>query len=181
VSAEDIRRILQEMGPVEGAGPEEPETPPAPEPAASSVKVLRRRIQGSSIAGVCTGLADYFGVDVLIARLAFVALALMTGGVGVLLYVIMAFVVPADSASAAPPIVAGARALSPKTITVIAIACLLLAVFYAIVSVGGRSHMPGLLELLIGMLLSFGFFGTIAAILVGLAFIVIRFLRSATR
>ena len=51
--------------------------------------VLRR---GSDriVAGVCSGLAHYFGLDVLLVRLAFIVLALLQG-VGILLYLVLWF------------------------------------------------------------------------------------------
>jgi phage shock protein PspC (stress-responsive transcriptional regulator) len=46
------------------------------------------------LAGVCNGLATYLQVDVTLVRIAFVVLALLTKGVGILVYVAMMFVVP---------------------------------------------------------------------------------------
>lgn len=53
------------------------------------------------IAGVCAGLADYFGVSPAILRLGFVLLAL-AGGPGVVLYFILWILLP-EKASAANP------------------------------------------------------------------------------
>jgi phage shock protein C len=55
-------------------------------------KLYRSRTD-SRIAGVCGGLAEYFGVDPTVVRLIFVLLAL-TGGHGVLLYIILWIIVP---------------------------------------------------------------------------------------
>ena len=46
------------------------------------------------IAGVCGGLAEYFGIDVTIVRLIAVALLLPGGLPGLLPYIIMWIVVP---------------------------------------------------------------------------------------
>jgi phage shock protein PspC (stress-responsive transcriptional regulator) len=46
------------------------------------------------ISGVCNGLAAYFSVDVTIVRIAFVAATLLSGGIWILAYIIMMFVVP---------------------------------------------------------------------------------------
>ena len=46
------------------------------------------------IAGVCSGLAAYFQIDVTLVRIGFVVLALLTKGVGILIYVAMMFLVP---------------------------------------------------------------------------------------
>ncbi|WP_214814415.1 PspC domain-containing protein [Exiguobacterium sp. s196] len=43
------------------------------------------------IAGVCSGLGNYLGVDVAIMRVLFVAMALL-GGPGLLIYIILALI-----------------------------------------------------------------------------------------
>lgn len=45
------------------------------------------------ICGVCSGIANYFGLDPTIVRLAAIALTLCAGG-GILLYIIGAIVMP---------------------------------------------------------------------------------------
>ena len=45
------------------------------------------------IDGVCGGLAEYFGIDSLLVRLAFVAL-MFINGIGVILYIILAIIMP---------------------------------------------------------------------------------------
>lgn len=55
-------------------------------------KLYRSRTD-TRIAGVCGGLGDYLGLDSTVIRLAFVLLAL-TGGHGLLLYLIMWLVMP---------------------------------------------------------------------------------------
>jgi phage shock protein C len=52
--------------------------------------VLRR---GSDriVGGVCSGLAGYFGVDVLLVRIVFVILALTPPGIGIILYLVLWF------------------------------------------------------------------------------------------
>ena len=46
------------------------------------------------IAGVCSGLAAYINIDALWVRLGFAALTIFTSGFGIILYIIMALVVP---------------------------------------------------------------------------------------
>jgi phage shock protein C len=58
-------------------------------------KRLYRKREGRIVAGVCTGLADYLGVDVTIIRLVFAALTVF-GGAGVLLYLIAWALVPEE-------------------------------------------------------------------------------------
>ncbi len=59
----------------------------------STVKRLYRSRLNQMVGGVCSGLADYFGLDVTLVRLAwvlFVALA----GTGLLAYIICWIVIP---------------------------------------------------------------------------------------
>lgn len=56
-------------------------------------KKLTRSKTNVQIAGVCGGIAEYFGWDVSIVRLALVAFCLF-GGSGVLLYIAGALLIP---------------------------------------------------------------------------------------
>ncbi|HHV78839.1 MAG TPA: PspC domain-containing protein [Firmicutes bacterium] len=59
------------------------------------MKKLYRSRHNKVIAGVCGGLAEYFGVDVVVVRLIWVLLALM-GGPGVLGYIIAWLIMPLE-------------------------------------------------------------------------------------
>jgi phage shock protein PspC (stress-responsive transcriptional regulator) len=80
-------------------------------PAASeqAQRFLGRRLARSEtdkqIAGVCGGLAEYFGVDSTIVRLAAVILAIYPGAVigGVVVYLIAWFIMPAGHAASLQP------------------------------------------------------------------------------
>jgi phage shock protein PspC (stress-responsive transcriptional regulator) len=102
VSVEDIQRILAEMGPVE---PASPSAAPGASTAGATAsggsagavpfprrmyRLEERRMWG----GVCTGLAAYFGVDVVWMRVIFVLLTLFTSGIWILIYIAMCFIVP---------------------------------------------------------------------------------------
>lgn len=63
------------------------------EPRSNEKKRLYRSRDGRVIAGVCAGLADYFGVDPTLVRLAF-ALFTIFGGAGILLYLCAWLVIP---------------------------------------------------------------------------------------
>jgi phage shock protein PspC (stress-responsive transcriptional regulator) len=65
------------------------------EPNNSGAKRLYRAREGRVIAGVCAGLASYFGVDPTLVRLAF-ALVTVFGGFGVLLYLCAWIVIPEE-------------------------------------------------------------------------------------
>ena len=56
-------------------------------------KKLYRIPEGKQLAGVCTGLAKYFQLDVTIIRLIWVCCVLI-GGFGILAYIIAALVIP---------------------------------------------------------------------------------------
>lgn len=62
---------------------------------ASGGKRLYRRRDGRVVAGVCAGLAAYFGVDATLVRLAF-ALFTVFWGLGVLVYLIAWAVIPEE-------------------------------------------------------------------------------------
>jgi phage shock protein C len=57
-------------------------------------KKLTRNTSDKMVAGVCSGLADYLNIDATLVRLGFVALTIVTGGVGALAYVAGWIVVP---------------------------------------------------------------------------------------
>ena len=59
-------------------------------------KKLYRSSRDRVLAGVCGGLAEYFNIDPVIVRLAFVALAALDG-IGVFIYIILAIITPSDN------------------------------------------------------------------------------------
>ena len=58
-------------------------------------KKLYKSVTDKKIAGVCGGLAQYFGIDSTVVRLVLV-LAVLFAGVGVLAYIIAALVMPTE-------------------------------------------------------------------------------------
>ena len=56
-------------------------------------KKLYRINEGKKIAGVCGGVAEFFGIDPTIVRLVWALIALCAG-TGVLAYIVCAFVIP---------------------------------------------------------------------------------------
>ena len=59
-------------------------------------QALRRSSRNRILAGVCGGLAEFYGISAFWFRLAFL-IALIPGGVpGLLVYFIMAFIVPSE-------------------------------------------------------------------------------------
>jgi phage shock protein C len=63
------------------------------EPSSNGTKRLYRIREGRVVAGVCAGLAAYFGIDPTLVRLAF-ALFTIFGGAGLLLYLVAWIVIP---------------------------------------------------------------------------------------
>lgn len=56
---------------------------------------LKKSSHNKMIAGVCGGIAEYFDIDPTIVRVAYVVLSLLsTGFPGLLIYIILAFVMP---------------------------------------------------------------------------------------
>ena len=120
VSADEVAEVIREMGPVDGGageaaaqagGPKSytadeyaeavgetsagATTPPGPAPAPGEApRRLYQIREGAVISGVCQGLAAYLNLDVSIVRLLFVILAIVTGGVWILVYIVMMFVIP---------------------------------------------------------------------------------------
>lgn len=84
-----------------------PEVPPARFPQEESAsgettktprsnrRLLRSR-RYRQIAGICGGLAVYFDVDPTLIRLAFLGVMFISGGLALLLYLILLFVVPSE-------------------------------------------------------------------------------------
>jgi phage shock protein PspC (stress-responsive transcriptional regulator) len=60
------------------------------------MKKLVRSKTDRKITGLCAGLANYFEVDVTLIRLSFVILAIVTGGAGVLAYLIGSVITPEE-------------------------------------------------------------------------------------
>jgi phage shock protein PspC (stress-responsive transcriptional regulator) len=108
----EIEQVIREMGPVDaGAGSGTPHGEVRPDAAtqggataagagatrqadATSPKRLYQISEGALISGVCKGIAVYLDVDVTLVRLLFVIAAVLSGGLAVLAYVIMMFLVP---------------------------------------------------------------------------------------
>lgn len=65
----------------------------------SGGKRLFRRREGRIVAGVCTGLAAYFGVDANLVRLAF-AIFTVFYGLGLLVYVVAWAIIPEEGEDA---------------------------------------------------------------------------------
>lgn len=105
ITTAEVSQILREMGPV--AGSDEEATRPQGNPSTDTPEQgfttatgprqqprrLYRLAEGKLLGGVCTGLAAYFGIDVVWVRALWVLMTLFTG-VWLLVYVAALFIVP---------------------------------------------------------------------------------------
>ena len=89
VASADIEQIITDMGPVDAS-----ENGEQPSAAGTARKGLFRIREGSMVAGVCTGLAAYFDVDVNIVRIIFLLLAFVSTGFWVIVYIALAVFIP---------------------------------------------------------------------------------------
>jgi phage shock protein PspC (stress-responsive transcriptional regulator) len=65
-----------------------------------ATKVLVRSRNGRMVAGVCAGAADYFGWDVTVIRAVVAVVSVLTGGTGVLAYLVAWVLIPAEGQKA---------------------------------------------------------------------------------
>lgn len=78
-----------------------PPMPPLPPPpysngphAGTQTRRLRKIIAGKKISGVCAGYAEFFDIDVTLMRIIFLALLLLPPHIGLIAYIVSAFVLP---------------------------------------------------------------------------------------
>ena len=62
----------------------------------NETKVLVRSRKGRIAGGVCAGLAEYFGMDVTLVRVIVAVIAVITGGAGVLAYLVAWAIIPEE-------------------------------------------------------------------------------------
>lgn len=55
-----------------------------------------KKSRNKVLSGVCAGIADYFGWDVTLVRVAYTFLTIFTAFSGILAYIVMAIVMPED-------------------------------------------------------------------------------------
>jgi phage shock protein C len=62
----------------------------------NGTKVLVRSRKGRMVAGICAGVAEYFSVDVTLVRVIVAVIAVITGGAGVLAYLVAWAIIPEE-------------------------------------------------------------------------------------
>jgi phage shock protein C len=73
------------------------------QPNATPYKQLRRPLDDRIVAGVCSGVGRYLGVDPVLIRIGFAVLAILTWGTALLAYPVMWFIMP-DEPAPVPPV-----------------------------------------------------------------------------
>jgi phage shock protein PspC (stress-responsive transcriptional regulator) len=85
---------LKEVGRVDGPALDGSAPSGAGDYREPRTRKLYRLRAGNWIAGVCTGIAAYVGIDVVIVRLIFILVGVFSGGIALLVYVVLALVMP---------------------------------------------------------------------------------------
>ncbi len=85
-------------------------TRPGLAPRVSTPSLLSRPMDQKKIGAVCAGFARYFGVDVTLMRILWVAAAILSGGLLVILYIAAWILMPKDY-----PALAAARSEALQT------------------------------------------------------------------
>ncbi len=98
IAMEDVEIIIKKLGKVEDFGNDESdeaddENDKSNKHKEKPYKRLYRDIDDQMIAGVCSGIAAYFGIDPVIVRLSFV-ISIFFGGLGILAYAILWIITP---------------------------------------------------------------------------------------
>jgi phage shock protein C len=59
-------------------------------------RALVRSRKDRMLGGVCAGAADYFGIDVTVVRVIWAVVSVMTGGAGILAYLVAWAIIPPE-------------------------------------------------------------------------------------
>ena len=90
VNLELVEKVIDQLGMPDGSSTS---ASPAPEPDPKQIRKLYRDTDDVRIAGICSGLALYFGIDVALVRI-LMLVALIAGSAGFWVYVILWIAVP---------------------------------------------------------------------------------------
>jgi len=93
IATETVRAVLEKVGPVQEGSTDEDE-PGVSGAGAESARKLYRLPKEGQLAGVCAGLAAYFGTDTTIMRVIFVVLLFISQGFMILIYLVLAVAMP---------------------------------------------------------------------------------------
>ena len=62
----------------------------------NGTKILVRSRKGRMVAGICAGIADYYGLDVTLVRVIVTVVSIITGGAGALAYLAAWMIIPGE-------------------------------------------------------------------------------------
>jgi phage shock protein C len=62
----------------------------------NGTKILVRSRKGRMVAGICAGIASYFGLDVTLVRVIVTVVSVITGGTGALAYLAAWMIIPGE-------------------------------------------------------------------------------------
>ncbi len=93
IATETVRAVLEKIGPVQEGSTDEDE-PGESGAGVESARKLYRLPKEGQLAGVCAGLAAYFGTDTTIMRVIFVVLLFISQGFMILIYLALAVAMP---------------------------------------------------------------------------------------
>lgn len=102
ITEKDVTNIIKEIGTLKDfkkMSEEEEDLDEVQEPKPSGEKKLYRDPDDVIIAGVCSGLGAYFGIETVLMRLLFV-ISVFFGGLGILLYLILWILMPVAETTA---------------------------------------------------------------------------------
>ena len=101
VNSDDVEKIIAQLGTPEAIEGQSEENAEQEIPQEKTKKELFRDMKSGKIAGVCAGLAQYFGMDISLMRIIWILVFIFTVGfVSVVAYVILWIVLPeAETAS----------------------------------------------------------------------------------
>jgi phage shock protein C len=88
----------EQAGPAEPGQSTESQTTP-PESATTHTtnpKMLRRSLTDKKVFGICGGAGEYFGIDSTILRVAYAIFTVFSGGMGIVLYLLLYLIIPED-------------------------------------------------------------------------------------
>jgi len=79
-----------------GSPAAEDQIPPAAPPSneGPNIKTLRRSLTDKKLFGICGGVGEYFDIDPTIIRIVYAAFTIISGGTGILLYLLFYLVIP---------------------------------------------------------------------------------------
>ena len=80
-------------------------------------RVLSRPREDRKLAGVCSGLARYLGIDVTLVRILMLVFAIWPPAVGLILYIVCWIVMPVDPLLLPPPVMTATRPSEPVSVS----------------------------------------------------------------